>query len=435
MIAGRFGVFLDFDVATVGKESLDVARVKLRTVRRGMIDTVLQLMVVGERFDVWVVEERCSCRSREADEEEGCRGSVRSNSNLGERGWQKDDGDLFSDGRTDSDRSESAQLLLDLQRKESDGSLEVTGEKVGGSAVDLLGQPFLKVTITEKEADFPTSKIHVEKVRGGGVEPTNEVLPSGGVVGTEVDLSFLLQQEERMLVEKEQPFVPVEVGSVSFKNGSLPWDVSGPFVGPCLNQEIPRDAAVDQFVLGLNLSTQPVSVSGPAEAQREVVENRCVDVADEGVIVREVTFDLSESSSFGVSSLPKGKSTKVRKSKKIISNGDRPPVQQGGYSLFPKLALLRRPTGRRSKEAKPSKSSSRSRRSGAPPQPNPLVSQPEQLGSSSAQRRIERPGIDLQVVLPLPPSGLIHLVDEEGVSVSDYGSASDGVDSTKIGDY
>jgi hypothetical protein len=41
MVAGRFGVFLDFDAATVSKQRLDVARVKLRTVMRGMIDTVV----------------------------------------------------------------------------------------------------------------------------------------------------------------------------------------------------------------------------------------------------------------------------------------------------------------------------------------------------------------------------------------------------------
>jgi hypothetical protein len=44
-IAIRFDVFLDFDEATIGKQLLDVARVKLRTVRRGMIDTVLQIVV------------------------------------------------------------------------------------------------------------------------------------------------------------------------------------------------------------------------------------------------------------------------------------------------------------------------------------------------------------------------------------------------------
>jgi hypothetical protein len=59
MVTGRFGVFLDFDEPIASKQRLDVARIKLRIVRRGLIDTVLQLKVLGELFDVWVVEERC----------------------------------------------------------------------------------------------------------------------------------------------------------------------------------------------------------------------------------------------------------------------------------------------------------------------------------------------------------------------------------------
>jgi hypothetical protein len=47
-----YGVFLDFDEVTVSKQRLNVARVKLRTVRRGLIDTVLQLKVQGGTFDV-----------------------------------------------------------------------------------------------------------------------------------------------------------------------------------------------------------------------------------------------------------------------------------------------------------------------------------------------------------------------------------------------
>jgi hypothetical protein len=54
MVAGRFGVFLNFDEATVAKHRLDVARVKFKTVRREMIDTVLQLRVQGIAYDVWV---------------------------------------------------------------------------------------------------------------------------------------------------------------------------------------------------------------------------------------------------------------------------------------------------------------------------------------------------------------------------------------------
>ncbi|MCI60557.1 hypothetical protein A2U01_0081813, partial [Trifolium medium] len=88
----------------------------------------------------WVVEERCSCQAeKEFEEEDGYRGSDRSNSDSGERGWKGDDGDLLSDGRTESDKSESDLLLLGLQREDRDGSSAVAGTKVGSSDDDLQG--------------------------------------------------------------------------------------------------------------------------------------------------------------------------------------------------------------------------------------------------------------------------------------------------------
>jgi hypothetical protein len=103
MVAGRFGVFLDFDEATVAKHRLDVARVKLRTVRRGMIDNVVQLKVQGVAYDVWVVEERCSCgEERSYEVEEGHRSVELTHGNSGDGGSMEDDRDQFSD-ESDSD--------------------------------------------------------------------------------------------------------------------------------------------------------------------------------------------------------------------------------------------------------------------------------------------------------------------------------------------
>ncbi|MCI67985.1 hypothetical protein A2U01_0089244, partial [Trifolium medium] len=56
-----------------------------------------------------------------------------------------DDDELFSDGRTDSDRSEPYQVLLGLERENSCSSLAVAGEKEGVRPEDLLGQPVLEV--------------------------------------------------------------------------------------------------------------------------------------------------------------------------------------------------------------------------------------------------------------------------------------------------
>jgi hypothetical protein len=106
-VAGRFGVFLDFDEATISKHRFDVARVKLRTVRRVLIDTVVQLSVMGSTFDVWVVEERCCCGDEGRVEEEGSDdNSGRASMNSGVEVWPGQKEDLFSDGTDDSDKSE-----------------------------------------------------------------------------------------------------------------------------------------------------------------------------------------------------------------------------------------------------------------------------------------------------------------------------------------
>ncbi|MCI60563.1 hypothetical protein A2U01_0081819, partial [Trifolium medium] len=56
-----------------------------------------------------------------------------------------DDDELFSDGRTDSDRSEPYKVLLCLERENSCSSSAVAGEKEGVRPEDLLGQPVLEV--------------------------------------------------------------------------------------------------------------------------------------------------------------------------------------------------------------------------------------------------------------------------------------------------
>jgi hypothetical protein len=89
LVAGRFGVFLDFDEATISKHRFDLARVKLRTVRRVLIDTVVQLSVMGNTFDVWVVEERCGYGDEGRVEEEGSDdNSGRASMHSGEVVWQ-----------------------------------------------------------------------------------------------------------------------------------------------------------------------------------------------------------------------------------------------------------------------------------------------------------------------------------------------------------
>ncbi|MCI53715.1 hypothetical protein A2U01_0074962, partial [Trifolium medium] len=85
----------DFDEATVSKQRYDVARVKLRIVRRSMIDTVVQLMGLGVAYDVWVVEERCGCFEDGRKEEENYHNSDRSSGSHGEVGGEVKRGICF----------------------------------------------------------------------------------------------------------------------------------------------------------------------------------------------------------------------------------------------------------------------------------------------------------------------------------------------------
>jgi hypothetical protein len=57
-IGSLFGTFIDFDEDTIERRRLDVARIKVSTKRRGLVDEVLNIKVMGVVFRLWVVEER-----------------------------------------------------------------------------------------------------------------------------------------------------------------------------------------------------------------------------------------------------------------------------------------------------------------------------------------------------------------------------------------
>jgi hypothetical protein len=56
-IGSLFGSFIDFDEGTIGRQRFDVARIQVCTARKGLIDEVLNLKVMGAVFGLWVVEE------------------------------------------------------------------------------------------------------------------------------------------------------------------------------------------------------------------------------------------------------------------------------------------------------------------------------------------------------------------------------------------
>lgn len=56
-IGSLFGRFIDFDEGTISRHRLDVARIQVVTTKRGLIDDVINLKVMGAVFGLWVVEE------------------------------------------------------------------------------------------------------------------------------------------------------------------------------------------------------------------------------------------------------------------------------------------------------------------------------------------------------------------------------------------
>jgi hypothetical protein len=122
---------------------------------------------MGVAFDVWVVEERCGCGvDRSCEVEEGHRSSE-PNSTDGDREWRGGEGDVFSEGRTDSDSSEAGEVPLGLQQvgRKQLSVLAVANEGIRN--VDLHSQTFLDVTNEERMADQQIENSHVEGVGEG----------------------------------------------------------------------------------------------------------------------------------------------------------------------------------------------------------------------------------------------------------------------------
>ncbi|GAU20844.1 hypothetical protein TSUD_120360 [Trifolium subterraneum] len=166
--------------------------------------------------------------------EEGYRSSDRSNSNSDERAWKGDDGDIFSDGRTDSDRSESYQVLLVQQGESSQKEIVAIEEKEDVRSADLgsaVGEMMEKESVTD-----PMGVGHVVEVG----ECDNQVLGSVGVrgngeVGQDVDLpNILIISDERMCDVACSP-VPLEAGPLLVNEGSMVGPNGlDPSVGPCV---------------------------------------------------------------------------------------------------------------------------------------------------------------------------------------------------------
>jgi hypothetical protein len=291
MVAGRFGVFLDFDEATASKQRLDVARIKLRTVWRGLIDTVLQLKVMGELFDVWVVEERCGCgEDRSFEVEVGHRNGVQSNSNSGDGGWRGDDGDMFSEDITDSDSSESGEVALGIQEE---GNIQLSATPVDNEGirnVEVQSQTLLQEAVGERGADQQVESRHVEREgenmiqipRAAGV---GEVPKSSGVeVGPMAVGSNILLEGCEVLKKRVQSVGDVSVGpSLAEVEGCF-----GPIGSGCISPLVNVDhggptnlGGIMAHVEGIPDPTLPTVVEELCETvQSNVAELECTGEVD-----------------------------------------------------------------------------------------------------------------------------------------------------------
>jgi hypothetical protein len=424
MIAGRFGVFLDFDEATVAKQRLDVARVKLRTVRRGMIDTVLQLCVQGVLYDVWVVEERCSFgEERSLEREDGFQNERTSNSCSdenggisGELGWKGDDGDLFSDGRSDSEGSASYNVLLGLQEEVRQQPASVIDVIEGIRNIDSQSQSDGVMMVGESVSGEPTLEEHVEE--GGecfslipsGIGVVEQIEVRGVFVEPVADHSNILV-EERALLENTEHLGDDVVHS------------AGPFELDRVVRPVEPICApwnpVTEPEVNISRAQKQNSVDG-CEEQREGVQKQQevgIEVAANGGLCGDDVVRISQLSESSGDSMPdRGGRSRKKNPKGGPYNSPRPIPPLIGIPKCRQLEMSMKVAGRRLKEVVKNNQS-------IAPTPTQHLQQ---------QGEADVPAIDLEVVLPMPNYGLNLLFDNEGGFIPESSSETGGAEDPKV---
>ncbi|GAU50749.1 hypothetical protein TSUD_191130 [Trifolium subterraneum] len=420
MIAGRFGVFLDFDTATIGKLSFEVARVKLRTARRVLIDTVLQLLVQGVRYDVWVVEDRCSGWDDRREEEVGlCDQADGFSRNSGTEAWQGQKVDVFSDGSTDNDNSESLQMIVDFQGKGVNKLIgveepeAVADPKVRQGVINFSCQPTFEEMVGESVSEVPGLKRQEGElvVCSKGitcVEDVDELLEVRGInEGVEPSGSFLACCEDEVSVvgDTAEEVGPLDAVLNQVSGSSAP-HTGGPnslHWNPFVDHDGPLELGyVEQWELG------QVHCGEKSRVQEDVLAGvgGTVHGGDQRVVVHS---DLSSSSNEllkkdGLS--PKKRVLRRHSHKKNV----RPVLPYAGASIHRLQTMAKLANGRRRKEQQVVKGAAKKglRRSEV------AHAGVGVCNSGSIEMEDEPPAINLQVVLPIPSSGINHLIDRNG---------------------
>ncbi|MCH86174.1 hypothetical protein A2U01_0007028, partial [Trifolium medium] len=368
------------------------------------------------------------------DEEEDGHSSGRVSSNSDAVGWQGVEEDLFSDGRSDSDKSVSYQLLLQVERESGlksmggAASVEVSDVKEGVDVADNPKHVPVEVFVGESVTEVQTATRHVE-VEGERclqfptVLESRECMDVRGfefVEGPMVCLTKKNDGDVSDLQEGDLDLASLKVGiDIGLENGGV---INGgpnivhwnPFVEVEANMEVglqlgpaggccqereggvfphPVGACEDQAGGGVVFDSCEVG----ARAQ----EGGCFN-EDGGVHRLGVSSDVS-TSSLGDSNVLKKRIKKCNRARKP-HNISLPLIPPSEAPMFRKLALALKSAGKRRKVA------------------DPAILVPMCQASTSAAEVGVAPGID---VLPILGSGIDLLLDKEGDLAPDSFSATE----------
>jgi hypothetical protein len=160
LVGNRFGEFVDFDADTASRSRFDVARIKLSTPCRSLIDCSIQVSALGCVYKVWVVEERSSDiawvgERREGDDEYSMVDSAMFPKkapvvNVGSDCSSGGDDGVVGDRACCTNSQLSAGVVLCAK---SNSSLHLIGEKgqTGSREADLLCATFKETSTVFRE--------------------------------------------------------------------------------------------------------------------------------------------------------------------------------------------------------------------------------------------------------------------------------------------
>jgi hypothetical protein len=133
-LAFKFGRFIDIDEDTKNLNRCDVARVRILTGERRLVDAVMAVKMLGQRYDIRVVEENGGALEGRGDGGQRWRAmeavSSKASSDGGNSAVAVVEG--YSESGSDGDVSETCQVLLEVEKGKRGGKELVT--RIGGGS-------------------------------------------------------------------------------------------------------------------------------------------------------------------------------------------------------------------------------------------------------------------------------------------------------------